>query len=48
MTDFDADITLTGSLVRLEPLTLEHHDGLVAAVNDGEMWTRWYLSLIHI
>lgn len=45
MTDFDADITLTGSLVRLEPLTLEHHDGLVDAVNDGEMWTRWYTSV---
>lgn len=38
-------ITLTGKLVRLEPLSHEHHDGLVAAASDGEMWDRWYTSV---
>lgn len=33
--------TLTGRLVRLEPLTAAHHDGLVAAVEDGEVWRLW-------
>lgn len=34
--------TLVGSLVTLEPLSLEHRDGLVAAVRDGEVWRLWY------
>ena len=38
-------ITLTGKLVRLEPLSHDHHDGLVAAASDGEMWDRWYTSV---
>lgn len=45
MTDIDRDITLSGSLVRLEPLSHDHHDGLVEATNDGQMWTRWYTSV---
>ena len=45
MTDIDRDITLSGSLVRLEPLSHDHHDGLVEATNDGQMWTRWYASV---
>ena len=45
MTDIDRDITLSGSLVRLEPLSHNHHDGLVEATNDGQMWTRWYASV---
>lgn len=36
--------TLTGRLVRLEPLTRDHIDGLVEAVRDGELWTRWYAN----
>ncbi|SNS30280.1 Protein N-acetyltransferase, RimJ/RimL family [Granulicella rosea] len=35
-------VTLTGDLVRLEPLTLDHHDDLVAAVKDGELWKLWF------
>ena len=35
-------ITLTGTHVRLEPLTIEHHDDLVEAVRDGELWKLWY------
>lgn len=38
-------ITLTGKFVQLEPLSQEHHDGLVAAVVDGEMWNIWYTSI---
>ena len=34
MTDIDRDITLSGALVRLEPLSHDHHDGLVEATND--------------
>lgn len=37
-------ITLTGRLVRLEPLSPDHHDGLVEATQDGQMWDRWYTS----
>jgi RimJ/RimL family protein N-acetyltransferase len=38
-------ITLSGKLVRLEPLSHDHHDALVAAAADGEMWDRWYTSV---
>ncbi|SJN13052.1 N-acetylglutamate synthase [Leucobacter sp. 7(1)] len=34
--------TLSGALVTLEPLAAEHHDGLVDAVRDGELWDLWY------
>ncbi|GGW62530.1 GNAT family N-acetyltransferase [Streptomyces xantholiticus] len=29
---------LTGTQVRLEPLTHDHHDGLCEAIRDGELW----------
>lgn len=35
-------ITLTGTHVRLEPLAQSHHDELVEAVRDGELWNLWY------
>ncbi len=38
-------VTLTGDLVVLEPLRAEHHDALVAAASDGELWTLWYTSV---
>ena len=38
-------ITLTGTRVTLEPLSFDHHDGLVAALKDGEMWNLWYTSI---
>jgi len=38
-------VLLTGDLVTLEPLCPEHHDGLVAAVGDGELWRRWYTTV---
>lgn len=41
MTRF-SPVTLRGKYVTLEPLTEEHHDGLVAAATDGELWNLWY------
>ena len=38
-------VTLEGHGVRLEPLTREHHDGLVAAASDGELWRLWFTSV---
>lgn len=38
-------VTLEGWGVRLEPLTREHHDGLVAAASDGELWNLFYTSV---
>ena len=38
-------ITLTGRYVVLEPLRQDHHDGLVEAVRDGELWKLWYTSV---
>lgn len=38
-------ITLTGSHVVLEPLSRDHHDGLVAAARDGELWKLWYTAV---
>lgn len=39
---FLAPVTLTGRLVTLEPLSHDHHEGLVDAVRDGELWRLWY------
>jgi RimJ/RimL family protein N-acetyltransferase len=38
-------VTLAGTHARLEPLSHDHHDGLVAAVGDGELWKLWYTSI---
>jgi RimJ/RimL family protein N-acetyltransferase len=35
-------VTLRGESVILEPLTHAHHDDLVAATRDGELWRLWY------
>jgi N-acetyltransferase len=40
-----APVTLGGSHVRLEPLSPAHHDDLVAATRDGELWRLWYTSV---
>ncbi len=40
-----APIVFQGTLVRLEPLSSKHHDGLVDAVRDGELWRLWYTSV---
>jgi RimJ/RimL family protein N-acetyltransferase len=38
-------VTLRGAHARLEPLSHEHREGLVAAVKDGELWKLWYTSV---
>jgi N-acetyltransferase len=38
-------VTLTGRYVVLEPLSQAHHDGLVEAVHDGDLWKLWYTSV---
>jgi RimJ/RimL family protein N-acetyltransferase len=38
-------VTLNGLNVRLLPLSLDHHDELVTAVLDGELWKLWYTSV---
>ena len=35
-------VTLKGATVSLEPLSLQRHDELAAAVSDGELWKLWY------
>lgn len=38
-------VTLTGEHVVLEPLSPDHHDGLVTAARDGALWELWYTSV---
>jgi RimJ/RimL family protein N-acetyltransferase len=38
-------VTLTGDLVTVEPLVVEHHDQLVDAASDGRLWELWYTSV---
>ena len=38
-------IRLSGTHCALEPLAAEHHDGLVAAAGDGELWKLWYTAV---
>lgn len=40
-------VTLTGPHATLEPLALAHHDALVEAVRDGELWNLWYTFVPH-
>ncbi|SEE98266.1 Protein N-acetyltransferase, RimJ/RimL family [Arthrobacter alpinus] len=40
-----APVTLQGKYVTLEPLSMDHHDGLVEAASDGELWNLWYTSV---
>jgi RimJ/RimL family protein N-acetyltransferase len=38
-------VTLEGHGIRLEPLTLDHVEGLRAAASDGRLWELWYTSV---
>jgi RimJ/RimL family protein N-acetyltransferase len=38
-------VTLEGPHARLEPLSPNHHDDLVTAVKDGELWKLWYTAI---
>lgn len=44
MTAIEA-VTLRGKYVTLEPLSLDHLDGLNEAAADGELWNLWYTSV---
>ena len=36
---------MRGTHATLRPLAKEHHDGLIDAVRDGELWKLWYTSV---
>ena len=38
-------VSLSGAHARLEPLSHDHHDGLVAAAKDGDLWKLWYTTI---
>ena len=40
-----APVVLERDGIRLEPLSPEHYDGLVAAAKDGELWKLWFTSV---
>ena len=42
---FIEPVTLKGSRATLEPLGLEHEEGLRRAAADGELWRLWYTSV---
>ncbi|MFL9922822.1 GNAT family protein [Herbaspirillum lusitanum] len=42
---FLTPITLKGQFANLEPLSLDHHDALIAAVSDGKLWKLWYTAV---
>ncbi|OYV48120.1 MAG: N-acetyltransferase, partial [Acidocella sp. 20-58-15] len=44
MNEFRA-VPLQGGHVQLLPLAASHHDGLVEAVRDGELWRLWYTAI---
>jgi RimJ/RimL family protein N-acetyltransferase len=37
--------TLERDTIRLEPMSHQHHEGLVAAASDGELWRLWFTSV---
>lgn len=38
-------VVLEGHGIRLEPLSVEHHAGLLQAAADGELWKLWFTSV---
>lgn len=38
-------LTLEGKTTTLAPLAMAHHDDLVEATKDGELWNLWYTSV---
>ena len=45
MSTWPSPIRLQGTSCSLEPLSPDHHDGLVDAVRDGELWNLWYTKI---
>jgi RimJ/RimL family protein N-acetyltransferase len=42
---FIETVTLVGQHLVLEPLQPDHHDAIVNAATDGELWKLWYTSV---
>ena len=38
-------VVLEGRGIRLEPLSAQHHDALVAASADGRLWELWFTAV---
>ncbi|HEX6899549.1 MAG TPA: GNAT family protein [Thermoanaerobaculia bacterium] len=38
-------VTLEDYGIRLEPLGMDHHDGLAAAASDGNLWELWFTAV---
>ncbi len=38
-------VSLNGPAARLEPLSIEHLEDLIDAVNDGALWNLWYTTI---
>ena len=45
MSNWLTPVTLSGTHVRLEPLSTGHHDGLCESVRDGALWQLWYTMI---
>ena len=45
MTAWLSPVRLVGAHCALEPLAPEHHDDLVSAASDGELWKLWYTAI---
>ncbi len=45
MSGWPEPVTLAGPHASLVPLAREHHDALVRAVQDGELWRLWYTAV---
>jgi N-acetyltransferase len=45
MTTWPDPVTLAGPHATLVPLAPDHHDALVEAVRDGELWKLWYTAV---
>lgn len=41
----DSLAVLTGQHTMLMPLHMDHHDGLVEAVKDGQLWNLWWTAI---
>src|SRR5690606_34290707 len=38
-------VHLTGQVVDLVPLSMDHKESLISAAQDGELWNLWYTSI---
>jgi RimJ/RimL family protein N-acetyltransferase len=45
MADWISPMTLTGTLVKLVPIALDHEQGLAEASQDGSLWELWFTSV---